>query len=446
MDLKSQDYAAVLDCGFAFAAKMRGWLLIFFLLPAAVDALGVYLYHTYPLEMQHMFLIFVGSLLANAWLLQAVMCVGVSMMRETELPLSGVLSRSLLHLPKLFFSYAVVLAAVVLLAAFPLFIVAAFFLLWAPLFCAAEIFAPDLPLRERSAALEDEEDSEDEVFNREQRGLFGAKEVWNLGFLRSAVLVRDYFTITFYMVIVLWAAHVVPSALVVLGAGEDYSFRPLLLQVFFSSLTEAFAVAALVGVFLAIVPRSAKKELSFSEVSMKMPLSREGNLSGMPRHLRGVISSLLLLAAVLSTVLIIEDAVAKQMMPAEVEARVVAVSKDAQQLSVSVIIEDEVRRFRWLEFAAFRVSFARADLPPEQAEASHPSSQDTKRVLSPDRVYPYRPDGTRIAEEVFAPLDGPLKVELVFALPQEGIQEKGRFTVFYVQPDGRQAMLTRGDY
>lgn len=431
---------APIDWGLAFAWSHKRTLCLLAVFPTAVDLGATYLQFTRALQPRDVFLLLVCSMLVNTWLLQAVLALTVEHMRRRSSGIFDLLYHGWAWLPKVFFSYVALLLLVMLFALFPLLAICIFFFVWAPLFCAAEQFAPEAvrPKRRTEDEADDLELPSDTFFQLgPETTWFKGKAIWHLGILRSVRFARENWLVTVQIIVMLWCAHTIPTALVEVFGPPRAEFSSLTLQMIFSSLAEVIVLAAVSGIFLRLLPAEAKAEIGIERSGTSEPGEGWESWPGFSFVRKKLIFVLLTLSAGLSTFYILERIKEEQQMPRSVAVTLQPEKVENGRLVLDVRLIDEAYAFRWLDTASF-ILFLGSKPPAAETEDDS--------FLKPDGVIAYADDGSKLADDLLNPHYGPLRLVLYYALPGGASAGEEEYSLYYRQTAQQRVLLHKGKY
>ena len=313
-------------------------------------------------------------------------------------------------------------------------VIVTFFLIWAPLFCVFENYAPQ---EERDSADEDDERRMEDSLELMQ-SFFTSKLFWEFGYARSVNFTSRNTLLTFQVLLLIWSADLVPRFLLTLVASPQWEFIGQVLFLAISGLLHAIAIGAAVGTFLLEIPKRAKKEIHIENADPSSILETDNHIKIQSRVAPYVF---MFIASCLSLMFVHLRSLEKNDMPSSVVFEFISAEIKRQQFVTRFRLDDPYDKFRWLDVGDFRVNF--------QGVKFNVSNQfgekTTTEFLSPDAVHPFLSDGTPLPEQGFVPLDKALELVLYFNLPKE-LDAKGEFLVEYAPRKDAIKTIYRGRY
>lgn len=418
------------DLGLSFAWTKKRQLFVLSLVPALVEIVSSYIHYQLPLQQQHLFLIVIFSVAADAWLLTTVLFDGVRELRGEEESLSQLAVSALKNLPKVVLSYiGLIILLFFSVDRYPLLILMAFFV-WAPAFCAGELCVPATEARRKTGdEYEEDEEPVPSITEAYQPTYFVQKHFWQLGFLRSLHFAVKNIGVTCQVILLIWLANVLPVALVGSIVPAHVGFAPVVLRVLASSWGHAIAAAASALTFLLLLNREAKMELKLGLASEAIEQKYFPKLRLQGNRLA---TALVLLGALASTYLVFEQTKRQTEMPANLTLSLQESRLDEGRLKVTLLLNDPDSAFRWLNpnsFAVAPVGVVVKDQLRQMFEATEPAEQEQVSLVA--TVVPRREDGSIIEEENFVPFYGQLNLMLYFDIPKE-ISEQRKFSLYFM--------------
>ncbi len=367
---KTNDSISALDWGLQCAYKNRKNLFFLSLAPALIESLVGYSSFSRVLSPQEMFLAFVAVSLISSWLITSSSLVAFYSAKNKEIDFFDLSATSFVNLPKTLLCYISIMGVLIIsfyLQPLLLFFV---FLIWAPVFCIAEIIAEKCSFdskknknkankekgRERESGEKGRE--KENFFNKktvlmENLSLFTNKTSFELGFARSLNLgTRNIFT-TFHSALLIWVANVVPAAVVFLILPPSLGFYPEVIKVFISSFAFAFTVCAVSGAFILLLSDKSLSELGISnDDKLILSLSEKPIFSLNKNYFASFALSIL---AIGSTFLFFDHVKKVKSVPNQIKAELQRADIKNDRLFVSLELLDEKKKFRWLEQQNFRL-------------------------------------------------------------------------------------------
>jgi hypothetical protein len=355
--------ARPLDWAMTFFRSYK-WKLLWFAVPVIfVEWIFTAWFQASAITPKSIFLWVILSVLAKTWLFSTVAMFVASFLLNLPQDYRGALARGIRFLPKIFFSFLVVLFLVVFLmqgvfaglstAVFsgsqlalipllallvlPLFFWSVFF--WGPLFVVGETFTePTSRKMEEEDYGMDDDDAESIPVT-----YFKDKAVWELGFMRSAWFTFFRPLLTLQTLLLLWVAVVIPRAFVsvfFLGGGPLAHY----IEIAIVTVFDVWIFCVIAGVFFSALPMSMLQEMgvSWSTVPFDVSNPKEIRLQGRPIKLM-----LTGLVAVCATVLIALGVMKQQRVPDFVEFRPLEIQRQGEEIVISLEVSDSEKGFSW---------------------------------------------------------------------------------------------------
>lgn len=448
--------------GVSFAALHVRELLLASVPPALIGIVILYFRHFFPLTHQQLFLVAVLSFASATWLLLTTFLLMLRSFQTGGRPVKvAELSwQALIFLPKTFVSYLMLFLLVMGMFLVPWLLPIAPVLFWAPLFCAGELLS-------RSTVPSEDEDEFDEEPRRLDQPparpkFFTDRAIWDLGFSRSIAFAMKNKGVTVQVSILLVVSLILPKAAVVFVAGYYYGFAWEVVEQCLSEAMMGLLFGIIAATFLFLLPREAHDEIGFPP---EPPTSLRAMVS--PLYRRGwLFLSALIAMAVVGAIPVWFAVVSHFHKPPAATVTVEKVEIKAEQVAFSVLLNDPVLAYRWLDPKQFRLvlfpvndpaASAATPVPtpvptpaatpapalpptalPEGSEAAAPPSPkpdpNQPTVIDPDRVSPLTQDGQPLSEDNFAPYHGPLRLAMTFPLPEKKTIAGMRYALFYISP------------
>ncbi len=365
--------------------------------------------------------------------------------------------RALINVPKVFLSVMfVVMAFFVLLLYAPPLSVFALFLVWAPAFAAAEVYAP-LPERKIEDEFTGEEEGEDYIVPSRRAGRASAKfayftgrSIWDLGVMRSIRFARENLATSLRIVLLVWFARVAPEALSSFIIGLDSGFLAVSFRAIFATLIHTFALGVWAGTFIIFLPMVAKAEIGVE--SYRDPVEFIGGRRFLAPILgdRNLPFAVFAIFAAIFTWVLFEEGAHQLSVPKDAKIEFVSSEVRGENLALTIRLEDSAREFRWLDPDSFVVllrgleeespAAGKVAVAPVVTSSTNPSASGVKEgaeegnktsagdkvlkgeegpsILRPKRSRVYLEDGKELDAENFTPAFKPLKITLFFELPE----------------------------
>ena len=420
-----------LDLGLTFAVSRRLRLFYLSLIPAIVELVASFFHYSFALQRQHVFLVIVFAVAADAWLLLAVTYQALTFLRRDRLTFSELSLAALSNLPKTFFSYIGLVAVLFLSAVVYPLLVLVVFLIWAPAFCAGESFVA--PKEEEEEEEDTDLDDEERFFLRREKqeeaarrgpSYFTNKSFLELGFGRSLQFSLKNLSVTAYTMLLIWLANILPVALVGL-LPSAWGFPVTAFRIIAASWTHTMAAAAAAFAFLLLLPKEGKAELQLPREAPELKAPSVLRVQG-----RRAVVTVLLAAALASTYLVFQRARLEQQWPVQARAAVESTAREGELLKVTVRVTDEEEKFRWLDPNEIRVA-------PVPGGETTPTKPLHERAIAPAEISAYGDDDKLIEEENFVPRSGPLK--LILRYKGEELARTNKFILCYIPYAGGDA-------
>lgn len=409
--------------GLAFSAGYFRQILTCAVLPIFFQILGESYLFFFAAGDRERFLVHVLLRFADAWLLGAIGMIAIDSARGQEIQLSNVWIRALTHLPKVFLSSFFVFQ--ILMAAFhPVTLVIVIFLIWAPLFCLGEYYArQQLP-----EPVDDEEEDIPAEFL--VLGQFQFKGMLELGFARSLQFAGYHLRLSMQVLVLLMASNLLPYALIVLCFGDDFPLASIVSRALVVYPCEVFAVGVWAASFFGALSSGAQMEIGVkpsldrrtSRLLRRNPWLEFGN-KGLPFVLLALVS--------IGAFSVVHDFFQRQSgVPSHVQISVQKALFGEEQFLLELEIEDEQRRFRWLDREKLCIV-----LP----------DGEKWNIVKPEKVLASSAQGVKLARGQEYLSDGPLKLQLSF--PNSGfLKDGGKFGLGYTRRDASLQILLEESY
>lgn len=419
---------------FRFSLRSAAAIIALSVIPAILGALAAAIQEERPLRPQGLFLILVLSIAACAWQLSAIGFYVIERVRGEQSHLLRTLLRALHFLPKVFLSYAAVIACMFgpyLLALlrvsisggermlFVMLTGCSFLFLWAPAFVIGELAVK--PSKEDEEEEEDEDYLDDDeylVARPRKFAVFRGRSLLDFGLGRSFQFSARHFGLTLELLVLLWTVKVLPGAVVHLNRSALLPIPEGAFEEFFSVLAAGFVYCAAAGVFLSTLPREATDELGI-EAS---PLSLYSRVR--PSRVRVALSRvfflLLAVLAVCSTGFLLQSFLAEQKAPVGLTVESSVKSRSTADLTVTIALDDHGLGFRWFDPSRIRLRAAgKNNVAPEISNTlpAIPILEGT----APDREVLFSDSQDILDDRFFKPYYGKLKLELRFPLVDKSL-------------------------
>ena len=452
---------APFDWGLGFALKHFGALFQLALVPALIKIAIGYLEFYRPLTVRQGFLIALVYLGAKTWLLVTIMLLSIAVLQGAQYHLWSFARRALLTMPKVLISSVALSSLVIAFFLAPWMYLFALFLIWAPLFVAAEIPAKSFRKddEEEDFELEDEEIRSEVRMRRRIMRYFSDKPIWDLGFARSIQLTtnRRNFITTIQLALLFLVALTFPLATVVAFAGYYHGFGWVIFESIFSSVCYALVMGIACGTFLRLLPKDAFAELGIlAETVRAQPVRKSFRLHGklFPFFLIALIGGL-------ATKATLDYVIVNNSRPPSLKSTLEKVEVTKQQIILTFQFEDKTNLFRWLNPQSFQLELLPDQPGPVSAAAPQPKSAvkpdaakpeavkpdaakpeaaptgtpepKAHHLLEPQRVMPFTADGKPLPEDNFTPYDKPLRLVFYYENSLAEEQHSGKY-VLYLQP------------
>ena len=425
--------------------------------PVAFGFFTSYLDLNFALTDQQQFLLFAVTVAISGWVLMTTFILSVEWLRGNEPDFEVAAIRALRAMPKVVLSYFALFALVFFGAIIlrPLVLFAILFL-WAPFFCAGEVFAPV------RANDDDRETAEMEIEDGERLYLprprwFVSLPPWDLGFARSMMFSVQNFAFTVQFGLLLLVSSVVPLALAILVGGYHLQFFGLAVRVVSAAVCLQCVLFSGAVAFLQLLPKEAADELGITPSEGKpAAVRRDGS------HRRSALAFLLLAGiGSLSSYAVFNWMERQFDIPESVTVQSDGVQVINGQVVVRIRLDDAEYRYHWLEPELFRLRIIPEGLaealpaPVTEQEAADDAARAKAaqtvrppRVLwQPDRVMAYDEKDGVIAEGETAPHRGAIRIATHLGV-ERAFGERGKIELYYhVSEDLRGAKpLAVGDY
>lgn len=442
------------DRGLELVHGRSALLLKLCVAPVLFGFLTSYLDLNFTLTDQQQFLLFAFTVAISAWVLMTTLILSVEWLRGAEPDFEVAAIRALRAMPKVVLSYFALFALVFFGAVIlrPLVLFAILFI-WAPFFCAGEVFAP--------AKREDDEDDATEMEIEDGERLyiprprwFVSLPPWDLGFARSMMFSVQNFAFTIQFGLLLWVTSVAPLALAVLVSGYHLQFFGLAIRVIAAAIGLQYVLFSASVAFLQLLPKEGAEELG-----LVRPEGRSGLRSAKLRRQNALAFILLSFIGLASSYVVFNWMDRQFDIPESVVVRSEAVKVENGQLVVSIRLDDPEYRYHWLEPRLFRLRITpegRADALPAPIPESERDATPNKlapppppptTLWEPDRVMAYDDKGEVIPEDETSPRRGGLAIAAHLGMP-DSFGEKGRVELYYHVPDNLAGAkpLAAGEY
>jgi len=402
----------------------------------------------YPLRPNGLFLIFFIAAFSFAWQLTATSSLLVARLRGKNTRLGEHIAIGLKAMPKVLISHAVILGVVffsylialgtgevnpavrgILATSF----VVGFFLTWAPAFVAGENFSQ--VVQEEDDDEEEADPYEDEPLlprSRKFQRVFSGMGVLDLGIERSFQFTMRHFNLTIAIVLLTWCSKIFPAAIAAGLFASSSDLSSILCEAALSSLLTGVVLTAAGYVFLQMLPREARDELSLPD---RMP----GEVSqSAGTFVSRLILSVLLVLSLLSTTFLFGVLRTEQLFPPDLKPSIFNVERNGEGVTIRFNLNDEATGYRWLDLERFRLQIQKPESTPEEkakAEAEpkkggfleyleeNLAAPPSVALLAPDQYLLYAEDGKLLDERYFKPYRGKLRVELSFDLDRKKAEE-----------------------
>ena len=469
--------AEVFDTGLAFAWNHRLRFIQGGFVAGVLEILLAYLPNFFRLSPQEIFLVIMGGVGSTAWLMTYVGVYCLSAFRGEPLAVGPLMVKAIQSMPKIVLSYVVLGAMATALFELRPLLIFAVFVIWAPAFCVAEIYA--LPLKEPEEGPDDAFDDDSERRLPKFR-FFQGRPPWDLGFARSIAFVGQNFGLSMQISLFAWAVVVVPSGVMLLLAGYYPSFSSIMLETLAVNMLEALLLGAGMASFLLRLPQEARAELGLP--------TAEALLKSIPRsEVPGVLQFrrkryplvIVMLLGLISTQLTWQWFNHQHSAPDTVQSTLEGSQLTKDRLIVTVQLSDEQQLFRWLDSGRLRLRITDASgklVPPagndsavpvangaepagaqktavaRQADKNGPATAldevgerdfHDPTLFEPERVMPYSVEGAPLDESNYTPYNRPLRLVLFFEKPAI---EKGKFQLFHRSFFGLGKPMVEGEF
>lgn len=443
-----------IDWAIAFAAANFRHILPLLLLSIGVEVLLVYLRFTYVLTKEQFFIIGVAETLLGVWFITAVVYLGIALFRQ-QVPKAKTIVTSAFHqLPKVFFSYVFVLmvvgialfsvqgmatfsgtaSALVMLLSLPLLVISAY-LVWAPLFCAAEGLAVEDSKNKIDDDVELDEDEIMELVEKRYHQQFVHKMPWELGFSRSVRFTAANVALTYTIILFLAAAHFVPLSL------SSLIFAPGLMRGMMEVITitgsNAFVLLVIIGAFLMLLNKDGKQELKIASYFDPRTFFADNRMPKIVFQGKRQAYILLGLICIASFAVVLQNTYKAQQVPSNLQVSVKAAQVTSGGFfTLTITLADEVQLFQWYRNEGFRLQLG--DVQKQEGEEKGSEKIQPLEVVILDEA------GQPSEELVFAPRAKPLTIRLVFKIPRNEIKSDTSWSLQFVDLLHNEAEIIRG--
>ena len=442
------------DWGLNFAISHFPALLQAALIPALIKVFLRYVEYYRPIPPRQAFIVVALDLGTKAWLLVTIMLLCIAAMQGERPAVWHLAQKALLTMPKVLMSCVCLLIVAAAFFLVPWMYLFVLFLVWAPFFCAAEIKAKSFRAEE---AEDDAHDLYDEDSPRPPARFryFADKPVWDFGIRRSILFTanRRNLVVTVELALLMLVALTLPVAVVVAFAGFHHSFNWIVVESILSSSVNSIVLGIAAASFLRLLPREAVEELGIDRPAIpQIPAKRALRLHGklLPFFLIALLGGL-------ATKATVDYIIAINSKPPNLVTTVDKVELTEHQIIINLSLQDDRNLFRWLSPLSLKLqvspSSSSADESVKPAAAASAAEVDPERseikaedLLEPQRVMPYRTDGSPLPEYNFVPHKGPLRLSVHFENAKKDPKAKGAYTLYYVPLYGKPEPFVKGTF
>lgn len=435
------------DFAVSFALKNQQFFIFYFIIACLVHLVIECLHYYFALAKEQLFLLFVIETGLNSWMLLSVFMTTLTIIRGNTPDSIFISSDALRDLAKVFLSYLLLIGLIIsMLFLIPLFPFAILFV-YAPLFCCAELFA------ERSEQLKYGSDEDELSFYDDEDSLWAAKTsneavlenksffkdaaIWDLGFIRSANFSIKQLNITILLVCTIWfgnvAAPVVSSLLFSYFGGFIQILGNISLASFFDLLTSCI----IVGAFLALIPKTALEEIGVAQENYDLAFQTK-SVSTCRLQQNKLFFLFLFGLSSFGTYLFLDIIRGNQEFPDDVKLKVNTSEVVDDKLLIEVVMQDDVRHFRWLQDRWFAISFDNSD----NTNVSENSKVASKEPIKAIEVVPFDEEKT-ITKANYVPFYKQLRLRIYFAIPPD-MKNFKNFELYYVVPEYQNKLIYKG--
>lgn len=430
-----------LDIGLALARANLSWLLLLPLLPVTFDLLVHYLQYSYPLSLRLLFATSMMHIFSQSVLLLAIVISAHGILNNQRPKVWKVFKKSVIAVPKVFFSYLTLLTvgAFAALFFFP-FLLLIVLLIWAPIFSALEQFAI---VKKEPAAELDIFDVEDFIALQKERSehLFKYKSLFDLGFVRSLFFSRINLDLTFKLAILLWAAQIIPLGVLSVIFGGSLEFSTLALHAaispFFQTLVGFIAVVALL---LRLSPK-VLIELELNNLRVEEP--QKSRLERRPQ-----VFIFCILISMASLWFVQKSIMDRTSMPEGLDTRLISAEAKEQQLFLKFSILDAKKQLRWFNESRLELELEKAEdawVVEESEEQEEKASKESVMTFQVVDFSVFDSEHQPLDENAFSPAYQALEFELKFESDKK-LPPFSRFVLKYRDPNGGARALLKSSY
>lgn len=406
-----------LDWGFRLALRNIPAIIILAIISAAIKISLVIIDDVYHFSDRESLLLAMLSLGIAAWSLLSGFLLLASQLKHSEQSLKTCAIKALGSLPKILLSCVAigVISGGLIQFIWPSFLLV--FLIWAPLFCAAELLVKEEKPKPKKL-IEDEQDLDLELEEHAPPSFFKRMPVWNLGLSRSIALMSNRRAFVLGLQIILFSMALIFSgpALIMLFLGDPYSFKFNCLEAISSCLSLSFANFVYCGTFFYLLPKEARKEIELNlDTEEKAPRLR---IQGKPFAL------LLAIILTFASLKISKDWFVKmESMPLDASVKLSQTELNPQQIIIRVELRDETNRLSWLKSDSFKLETFEGTSPPEKIE--------TETLLPTVYRSFHDSNDKELSEEEAIPSKTPITLSLHFENRLREKQDKSGFALVY---------------
>ena len=385
--------------------------------PSALQISRLWISQNRALVPEELFISSLMLLFADAWLMCACGMFAFELARREQPIVGRLIQRSLLLLPKVFLSYAILVVVLAASAVYPLLIAFSIFFFWAPVFVIGELFSKPIQFRD-----DDEEtyiDEEGEVATRRKEYLFSGQSIISLGFGRSIGLVIAQMPLTIELLVLFISAKLIPAAVLRLLSGPFPAPLAQSVEVFSSNTLLGLLLVTAGTAFTALLPKQAREEVALGRADERVKLHRPWPFGS------AIILFVLSPLTVLCWFYLQSSAVKQSDLPQEVVVTSVDTAREGETLIWRVRLEDTQYQFRWLEPEHFEVQYEVPKGPSKSTKQGPPVPtlpalfrvEPQLPTLEISRAYVFDENGKYL--ESYRPHIGALEVELRFWYPPQ---------------------------
>lgn len=366
----------------------------------------------------------------RSWL---ILVIAVYFLRNRDsLAVRQIWIQAFKNIPKVFFCYLIVSVILWVSITVPPGLLLVIFLVWAPVFCAFEIYAPQNDGEDvKNDSLETNNDPDEfRTVLDQPNGYFSYKGAFELGIVRSVQYASRNMGLSFKVLLITIVSSLLPQAIIVAifnpSGSEVGEFIPALSSYPFEVLGLAWGIA----VFCFSLPPEALEEISLVLPADKSFEERCKNLWKWRLKRSNWLYSLLLLSCLWSFPVLLQYEKSHYRIPESVNFDVIAVERKQEGLIIDAEIEDSKHNFRWFKRELFWLMVDGT----ESKEAVTPSkSEITKKKAT---VFPIGWATLRDDDDQLISIDkiydsrGSFKLRLFFPL-RDSIPKKGECRLLY---------------